>query len=198
MGTLFRSFDEAWESFLSRAEPMETLPAFDAPSTLVWLVPVDKGLVPRVRELQARLACAPFVRVIPEHFLHVTVAVPPAGAVQDHVAAAERAWRDVAAFPIDIRRVNCFHEAVVAEVAAMPWDLPEQLLGRPLDHVLPHVTLALTDGGSPDVLREIVVPLREAAVGRQLVTHVDLCRVPTKPESFLQPWEVLSRVALRN
>jgi 2'-5' RNA ligase len=202
MGELFRSFDEAWAYFLARSEPMETLaPPFGAPWTLAWLVSIAPELVPRLVELQAPLARLPFLRLMPSHYLHLTVAlvgpadaVPPVG---ECLLAAERAWRDVSAFDISLAHVNCFHEAVVVEVAPERWDLPELLAGRPLDFLLPHVTLAGTDGGDPEQLREVVVPLRDADVGLQRVTRVELCLVPTAPERFLDPWQVVGAVDLR-
>jgi 2'-5' RNA ligase len=202
VGRLFRTFDEAWRHFLARREPLEVLePPFGSGSTLVWLVPVDGALVPRLRDVQAPLARLPFLRLMPEHFLHVTVALlgpvdtsPP---VDECVRAGERAWGEVPAFEVAVGRVNCFHEAVVVEVSAERWDLPQRLAGGPLDFVLPHVTLAGAVGGDPEALRAVVVPLRDVEIGVQRVTHVDLCLVPTAPETFLQPWEVVGRVPLR-
>ena len=116
------------------------------------------------------------------------------------VERAERAWAGVRPFDLGLRRINCFHDAVVVEaVGDGPRDLVTRLVDAGLSRValdtfLPHLTLGVFEPGDPAPLREAVVPIREADLGRQSVTEATLCLLPASRTTILDPWEVVGSV----
>ena len=178
MGRLFSSYDEAWESFLARREPLEsfyaTLPEDDDAVLDGWFIEPTPEVRERAAELQRALARLDWLAPLPVHLLHVTLPARVAGPP----------------FEIEYRRVNCFHEAVFVEAHA-----PE--LRRRSTPFLPHLTLAVTRREhDPAPLRDVLVPLRDAWVGRQVVGEIVRCAIPIGRGSVLSPWRVVERVAL--
>ena len=102
MGELFRSFEDSWRFFLERTEPMESFfelfPERDA-TFCGWLIPLADQLKPRVAEVQHPLRNVSWMRLLPAHFLHVSVSgfgvggTPNAKAVDAMVEKATVAWR---------------------------------------------------------------------------------------------------------
>jgi hypothetical protein len=212
MGRYFTDFEEAWQFFLTRDEPLED---FFAPFpghesyVLCWLLGFDAGLLPRVRTAQHAFAALSWITPQPEHFLHTSIASvavssrpPTADEITGAAERARRAWSGVQPFEVRYRRVNCFHDAVVVEVAGAG---PKTLVARLVDAgavdtvdpelFLPHVTIgAFNERGDASTLRHALVPIRELDVGAQKVVAADLCVVPASRATILTPWTVVARL----
>jgi len=206
VGRLFRSFDESWAHLLARDEPLENfvggLPEDPRAAVAVWLVPVSaegrRGLV-RVREGLERLD---WLRPLPDHFLHVTVAglgfVEPETDVRDLVEGGRERLRGLAPFRLRFPRLNCFHEAVVAEAEGNGLQKAAQRLHGDVDLFLPHLSLAYTTApGPPGELRKALLPIRDTPLGVDDVREIQLCLVPASRTTILGPWTVAGRVFLR-
>lgn len=221
MGRFFTSFDEAWEDFLDRKEPLESFFAEfpDGESYIVtWLLPFDEALVPRVRAVQESFAPLDWITLQPEHFLHTSVAAvaasgrrPTSDEIGVAVDRARQAWTGVEPFDVHYGNVNCFHDAVVVEVAG---EGPHTLVSRlveggywdalPIDGAtaaadpelfLAHLTIGLVnEPHDPSPLREVLVPIREAELGSQAVHEAALCIVPASRTTILTPWDVVATV----
>ncbi len=181
MPRLFESFDEAWAYFLGRDEPLEDFfagfPAEEFEGE-AWVIEPPADVKAAAAELQRPLAQFDWLKVVPSHFLHVTL--PGAPGV---VPAPE----------LEYRRVTCFHDAVAVEV-----DAPALKRVYPRKTFLPHLTLAITTRpAESDELRKVVRPLREAYLGGQKVTEVLRVSFPFSRERLFEPWTVRERVALR-
>ena len=180
MGHLFASYDEAWDYFVTRVEPLESFHASlsdDDDAVLDgWFIEPTAAVKQRAAELQQAFAHLDWLAPLPAHLLHVTLPAPFSGPPVE----------------IEYRRVNCFHEAVFVEAHA-----PE-LLGRAgVPQFLPHLTLAVTRREhDAAALRDVLVPLRDAWVGRQVATEILRCRIPFGRRTLLQPWTITARVAL--
>jgi 2'-5' RNA ligase len=118
------------------------------------------------------------LRIVPHHFLHVTL---------PHAHELEKP------FEISARRMNCFHDAVVAEVAS------EALAGLDAPETfLPHLSLAYVERPvEPGPVREALAPLRDSALGSFVVDEVVRVRVPWAKSTILEPWTVVERLSLR-
>jgi hypothetical protein len=207
VGELFRSFDESWSHFLAREAPLESfldgLPDEEPATVAVWLIPVAPTLAPRVGALQRRLPRVDWLRPLPAHFLHVTVAglgflEEPRG-VADSIADGRDALRGLRRFRLAFPRLNCFHDAVVAEVAGDVDAVRDAAarLGSRTDFYLPHLSLAYTSAAGPvEDIRDGLVGLRETHLGEQGVDEIQLCVVPASKGTILEPWTVADRVAL--
>ena len=67
--------------------------------------------------------------------------------------------------------MTCFHTAIVAEpLTALP---------------------------APPTFRDLLVPLRDSALGSFVVEELVRVRIPVGRTTVLEPWEVTERVALR-
>ena len=127
MGRFFTSFDEAWQFFLHRDNALEDF--FDAfPEeknvVLAWLLRLDPNLGDAVARVQGALSHLDWVTPLRPDFLHVALSIV---ARDDAVGEAQRAWADVRPFDLHIRRINCFHDAVVAETDD---ECPRELVTR--------------------------------------------------------------------
>ncbi len=213
MGEFFTSFDDAWAFFLDRDDELEDFFARFPPgeqSILGWLLPADRALHPAVARIQGAFSRLDWVTPFPAHFLHVWISAvlvsprrPGVAEIASALEAAKRAWADVEAFDLAYPRVNCFHDAVVAETEG---DGPGRLLRRlvdagisgvPMDTFLPHLTLGVFNAaGDPKPLRDVLVPVRETELGQQRVTEAVLCVVPGSRTTILDHWEVVGSVAL--
>jgi hypothetical protein len=75
VGRLFTSFDEAWEYFLGRAEPLEwffgDFPEDEGFAAVGWVIEPPGEIKQAALELQATFASLEWLAPIPEHFLHV-------------------------------------------------------------------------------------------------------------------------------
>jgi hypothetical protein len=176
---LFESFDEAWGYFLGRRQPLEDFFAavpneeFEGEA---WVIEPPAAVKAAATELQRPLQRFDWLRLVPSHFLHVTL--PGAAGV---VPPPE----------LEYRRVTCFHDAVAVEV-----DAPALKRLYPRTTFLPHLTLAITTRPAPpDELREVLRPLRDAHVGAQTVTEVLHVSFPFSRERLFEPWAVRERVA---
>jgi 2'-5' RNA ligase len=192
----FGTHAEAWEHFGRREAPLRAildLLSDDPRATLtVWLVPVDERLRPPIAAVQEAMAGIPFLRRIPDHFLHVTVAGseharPDAGA----------ALAGLEPFPIRVARTGAFAEAVIAEVEGDGLREAARRLGTPPETYVPHVSLAYTWAPGPvEPVRAVVRRWRHHEIGEQLVDEILLCEVPASRTTLLQPWRVVERVRL--
>jgi 2'-5' RNA ligase len=212
VGRFFTSFDEAWAYFLDRDSELEDFfalfPATDH-YALGWLLPADRALHPKIAGFQKAFAHLDWVTPFPGHFLHVWLATvassptrPAASAIASAVEEAEHAWAGLEPFDLVYPRINCFHDAVVAEARR---DEPLRLVHRlveagatsvPLDTFLPHLTLGTFNAsGDPEPLRQTLVPLRETELGEQRVNEAVLCVVPASRTTILDPWKVVGSVA---
>jgi hypothetical protein len=222
MGRFFTSFDEGWEFFLGRDEELEDFfarfPEEDG-LFLGWLIRLDPSLVPAAQEAQGAFSHLDWITTVPGHFLHTWIAGtgfsdrPSASEIAALVERAERAWLGVEPFEVVYRRINCFHDAIVAEVEG---DGPRALLGRlvdagywgelpvaggsravQMDTFLPHVTLGVFNRAhAPAELRTALTPLRDDAIGRQSVRDVTLCAIGLSRAPMLRPWQVVGSVTL--
>jgi 2'-5' RNA ligase len=205
VGELFRSFDESWAHFLAREEPLESfaagLPADESAHVAVWLIALDPRLVPRARELQERLPRLDWLRPLPDHFLHVTVG--GVGVLDDRrrlprlLESGVQALEGLPAFRLSFPRLNCFHEAVVAEVEGEGVHAAAGRLREEQGPFLPHLSLAYTSApGPPHELRNTLVKLRDTSLGAQEVRELRLCLVPAARTTILEPWSVVGAVEL--
>ena len=202
-GELFQSFDESWQSFLGRREPLESIieeiPA-DAPDgtrAVVWLLRPDAGTVARAVAAQQSLPEFHWLRRLPPGFLHVSVGQVAREGDVDVATELERgraAVADRAPFELEVPRLTCFHTAVVAELEPRDRvaDIHARLFpARTFETLLPHLTLAvLTERAPVEPLRDVLVPLRDTHLGHFSVDEVALCLVPWTRATFLAHWEV--------
>ena len=205
MGEPFRSFEDSWAHFLAREEPLEDfaggLPADESARVAVWLIPLDPALAPRVRDVQGRLPRLDWLRPLPAHFLHVTVEslgfVDDERRVPDLVESCAEALLGLPAFRLSFPRLNCFHEAVVAEVEGEGVKEAAARLRADDGPFLPHLSLAYTSApGPPGELRDALVPIRNTNLGEQEVRQIQLCLVPASRVTILEPWTVAGTVSL--
>jgi hypothetical protein len=195
VGELFTSFEEAWEHFLRREEPLEDFLAGFAENvdaTLEgWLVEPPADVKLATMQIQAALSCFDWLVPVPGHFLHVWVGL------RETIGDAWRGWSGLEPFAIAYRRVNCFHSAVVVEVEGPTRQL---VAGTPNDapEFLPHMTIAVTrQAAAPDELRDVLRRLRDSRLGEQVVREVQHVRFPAARTTVLQPWSVEQLVSLR-
>jgi hypothetical protein len=183
-GQLFESFDDAWAHFLQRREPLEDF--FDGfpPDEFVgdaWVIEPSAAIKSAAAELQRPLAGIEWLRLLPEHFLHVSLPFPGTE------------LRGRGPFRLAYRGVNCFHESVVVEVEA-----PSLQAVYPEATFLPHMTLAVTTREAPpDELRETVVGLRDANLGSEEATEAIRITFPFSRGRFPEPWSVRERIRLK-
>lgn len=212
MGRFFTGFDEAWKFFVERDHDLEDFFAafpLDDHFLLGWLLQLDPRLVPAAKDIQRSFSHLDWITPLPEHFFHVwlgTVAFALRRPTEDEVASVvertERAWEDIQPFDLRYPRINCFHDAVVAETES---DGPRRLVSRlvearisgvQLDTFLPHLTLGTFNApNDPTPLREVLMPRRQAEVGDQHVATAMLCLMPASRMTILEPWEVVGSVA---
>src|SRR5829696_1881472 len=104
VGRFFTSFDEAWQYFLGRAEPLEwffgDFPEDEASSAEGWVIVPPKEIKQAALALQGACAGCEWLAVVPEHFLHVGLA----GATSAGRQALELRHSD--AFDAVYQRVN--------------------------------------------------------------------------------------------
>lgn len=116
MGRFFSDFDEAWEYFLARPDPLEWFfgdfsedEAFVAEA---WVIVPPAEIKRAAVDIQRALAPFHWLAPIPEDFLHVAIGLT--SALEEH----PRGMRGSGAFEAAYQRVNCFHSGVVVEVRA--------------------------------------------------------------------------------
>jgi hypothetical protein len=195
VGAFFSSFDEAWSFFLGRTEPLEDFfaefPDDDDAWAEGWLVEPSEEIKAAAQRLQKALAQFTWLFPVPDHFLHVWIAL------SDRIGDAAEEWDDLEAFPIAYANVNCFHAAVVVEVEG---PMQQLVAGTPYDDptFLPHMTLAVArEPASPAELRSVLASLRDAVLGRQVVEELTCVRFPAGRSTLFRPWSVERLVSLR-
>lgn len=188
MSVLFTSFDDAWEHFLARDEPLESFfdqfPEEDTEGE-GWLIVPPPEVKREVLRLQGKLEEIAALDLSPHHFLHVWLG-PQHG--PDIEALAEGG-----PFELAYRNVGCFPTAVFVEAHAERFDEVDAP-----DTYLPHLTIAVVRG-APDVrpVRDAVVRLRDVDLGRVVVDELAYVRFPLSRSTVLQPWTVIERRPLR-
>jgi len=197
VGRLFESFEEAWDAFLVREEPLEDFFgrfADEEGHLTVWLAPPGPAAVAEATAVQAALEGTSGLVATPSHWLHVALGV---GSLDDADTVRER-LDAFGAFDAAYGPMTCFHEALVLEARSPRF----AELARAVDPgtgrtFLPHLSVAYVDGSSETAaIRERVVALRDRAPVVDRVTHVDLCVIPVPRPELLAPWRVVARVAL--
>jgi 2'-5' RNA ligase len=152
----------------------------------VWVIVPPEPVKAAAAALQRSFAHLDWIVPTPPHFLHVTVG---------HDGNGEPTA--VEPFDLTFGPVNCFHEAVIAEVAGEGYGALAAGLVHEGPH-LPHLTIGyVREPGPPAPLREALLPCRDADLGSQRVDEVQLVRVPASRTTVLRPWTVLRRLALR-
>ncbi len=183
MGRLFESFDEAWAYFLAREEPLDDFYDDKPPEEFegeAWVIEPSPAIKAAAVELQRPLAQVEWLQLLPEHFLHVSLPLP----------GTELQGRGP--FELEYRGVICFHEAVVVRVEA-----PSLRAAHPLPTFLPHLTLAITTRRAPPAeLREIVIGIHDAALGREQATDALRITFLFSRQRFLEPWAVREQIRL--
>lgn len=197
MGRFFTSFDEAWEYFQERSEPLEWFFGdFPDDQDFVaegWVIVPPAEIKQAALELQRAFARLEWLAPVPEHFLHVWLG----GATSS--AGRPQKWHHSGAFEVIYRRVNCFHSAVVVEVDAP--QLHNLVAGTQVDAstFLPHMTIGVTRAEHDAMdLRTALLPLRNVQLGVGEVTELTHIRFPAAQTTLLQPWTVIETVPSQN
>jgi 2'-5' RNA ligase len=195
VGRLFTSFDEGWQYFLGRAEPLEwffgAFPEDEAVVAEGWVIIPPGEIKQAALELQGALATLEWLAPVPEHFLHVWLCYATS------TGGRPRELRRSSAFDVVYRRVNCFHSAVVVEVEAP--QLRNLIAGTEVDAstFLPHMTIGVTrKEHDPTELRTALLPLRNVELGVGEVTELSHIRFPAAQTTLLRPWTVIETVPL--
>ena len=143
-----------------------------------WVVIPPPALKRAVLRVQGALEDLRGLRVVPHHFLHVSL---------PHAHELEQP------FEMSVGRLNCFPSAVVAEVESdslVDLEAPETFL--------PHLSLAYVESPvDPGPVRVVVEPLRDSALGSFVVDEVVRVHVPAAKATMLEPWTVVERLSLR-
>jgi 2'-5' RNA ligase len=186
VGELFTSFEDAWAHFLARDEPLESFwdeyPDDPTAALDVWLVVPPPEVKRASLRVQGVLEEIGGLRIVPHHFLHLTLPDDQIDALAEH-----------GPFAVRCERLNCFPDAVVAEVESEALDELE----APATF-LPHVSLAYVELPiRPDPVREALLPLRRTGLGLFEVDELVRARVPAAKSTVLQPWTVVERASLR-
>jgi hypothetical protein len=210
MGEHFTSFEASWLRFLQRDEPLEVFgDQFpESPRVLAgWFIALDPALWPAMEALQQSLRPVEWLRPYPVRLQHLwlgslgwAASWPPA-AIAEWVGKGRETLCDLGTFTVHFPRLNCFHNAVVAEAegdGGCLAELARRLLpDADMSTFLPHLAVALpVAAGDPRELRDILVPLRESYLGRQAVDNVRLGLVPLSRRDVLQPWTVPAAIPL--
>ena len=189
MGEQFTSFDDAWSSFLTRTDPLESF--FDEfpddPSVVAeaWLIVPPPEVKREALRVEGVLEGIPGLRIVPHHFLHVSLR-------GSHGPDLERLL-ELGPFQLRIAKLNCLHTAVVAEAESEELDR----LDAP-DTFLPHLSLAYVERPiDPDAVRETLLPLRGGSLGTFVVDELVRVRLPAGRSTVLRPWTVVERASLQ-
>ncbi len=163
----------------------------------MWLITPPDAVKAGARELQAAFGELDWIAPVPDHYLHVSVAITD----ELDADSAARAWAGVAPFPIVYRRANCFHDAPIVEAHT---DGVASLVRRAVPQhelatLLPHMSIGYTRTRElADRLRTALRPVRDVELGTALADEVLLCEVPAAKSTFLEPWRVLASVKLQS
>jgi hypothetical protein len=195
VGRFFATFDEAWDYFLGRTEPLEwffgDFPEDEAFVAEGWVIIPPDQIKQSALTLQGALPELEWLAPVPEHFLHVWLC----GATSTE--GRPRELRHSGAFDAVYRRVNCFHSAVVVEVEAP--QIRSLIAGTQVDAstFLPHMTIGVPrKEHDPMELRTALLPLRNVELGVAEVTELSHIRFPAAQTTLLRPWTVIETVAL--
>jgi hypothetical protein len=184
MGEWFTSFDDAWDHFLARDEPLESFfdQFEDDPDAVAegWVIVPSPAVKREALRVQGVLEQVPGLELVPHHFLHVWIRGTSHGPDPEELA-------ETAPFELGYRRLACFHTAVVVEAVSDAFDRVD---APPT--FLPHMTLAVVRGApDPGPIRDAVVPLRDVELGRDAVRQLARVRFPCSATTVLEPWTVL-------
>jgi hypothetical protein len=192
VGEWFTSFDDAWSSFLVRDEPLE--PFFDRfpddPSFVAegWVIVPPPEVNRAALRVEGELEGLAGLTIVPHHFLHVWLWLRG-----DHDGPDLDQLLELPPFEVSLARLNCFHDAVVAEVESEELDRVDAP-----DTFLPHLSLAYArEPVDPGPVRETLLPLRDTALGTFVVDELVRVSLPAGRATILQPWTVVERFSLR-
>ena len=198
MGRFFSSFEEAWEAFLVREEPLEdffgSFPEEEAYLTM-WLAPPGAAACTEAAGVQRELSGLAGLVLTPRHWLHVSLG---AGSESELEAVRER-LHGFGSFEAEYGPATCFHEAHVLEVRSERFaELARTIdVQKDLAEFLPHLSIAYVEGRPPQgPSREALASLRERPPIRDLVSEVQLCIVPVARGNLFDPWRVVATVRL--
>jgi hypothetical protein len=180
----FTSFDDAWAAFLCRDGALESFwdGLADDPGAVLeaWLIVPPHELKRAVLRVQGTLEEVAGLRVVPHHFLHVSL-------------PHDDAVLELEPFEVAVARLNCFPRAIVAEVESAALDG----LDAPATF-LPHLSLAYVEAPiDPGPVREVLEPLRATELGSFVVGEIVRVAVPAAKSTVLSPWTVVERTSLR-
>ena len=189
MGEWFTSFEDAWAHFVARDEPLESFfdqfedePGVEAEG---WLIVPSPDVKREALRVQAALEDVAGLELVPHHFLHVWIRGTSHGPDPSELA-------EEAPFELEYRGLTCFHTAVVVEAWSEAFD---RVSAPPT--FLPHMTLAVVRGEpDPEPVRAAVVPLRDVALGSQVVRQLVRVRFPAAKTTVLQPWSVIDALGV--
>jgi hypothetical protein len=194
MAELFSSFEEAWRYFLERRDPLEgffhEFPDDEGSFLEGWLVEPSDEIKAAAGPIQEELSRFPWLFPVPDHFLHVWIGL------REQIGDGWQQWNELGPLEVEYARPNCFHAAVVIEVAG---PLRQLVKGTPNDlpTFLPHMTVAVTrEPASPAPLREVLAPVRETVLGSEVVREVKRVRFPAARTTLFRPWSVEHLVSL--
>lgn len=210
MGELFTSFAASWQYFLQRGEPLEVFgdQFSESPGVLAgWYIAFDPALGPEMEHVQHALRPVAWLQPYPVAMQHIWLGSIgwgtswPSEVIDGWLAHGREVLCGLRSFAVTYPRLNCFHNAIVAEVKDEGGQLAElaKRLGSDenLATFLPHLAVALpTEAGDPQELRDALVPLRETSLGQQAVETIRLGLVPLRRHDVLQPWTVPGAIEL--
>jgi hypothetical protein len=198
VGRFFSSFEEAWEAFLVREEPLEdffgSFPDEEAYLTM-WLAPPGAAACAEAAVVQRELSGLVGLVLTPRHWLHVSLGP---GSESELEAVRER-LHGFGSFDAEYGPATCFHEAHVLEVRSARFAELARTIDaqKDLAEFLPHLSIAYVEGRPPPgPSREVLASLRDRSPIRDLVSEVQLCVVPVGRGSLFDPWRVAATVRL--
>jgi hypothetical protein len=198
VGRFFSTFEEAWEAFLERDEPLEDFfgrfPEDEGYLTF-WLASPGPDAVAEGTAVQHALDGVEGLVFTPAHWLHVALG----SGREDDIGLVRERLHGFGSFDAEYGPATCFHEALVLEVhAGRTKELAAAIDPESdLETFLPHVSIAYVAGTpDPGASREKLISLRSRPSVRERISEVRLCVVPAAREKLLSPWRVAAVVPL--
>ena len=198
MGRFFASFEEAWEAFLVRQEPLEDFFgqfAEEDATITIWQAPPGRAALAEAAAVQRALSEVEGLRLTPAHWLHVSLGQ----GTREELDAVRERLTGFGSFEAAYGPVNCFHDAIVLEAHSDRFGLLARAISPELDldRFLPHLSIAYVEGEPPaPAVRDALVQLRSRPRVVDQVTQIELCVVPVRRSELLEPWQLAGVVEL--